>query len=57
MLFLMFFNFNITVGIGKENITLRYLIYSTLVAYIFVALRGSGNLNSDSFKNKIAKAY
>lgn len=46
LLFLLFFNYNVAVGVGHENDTLRSLVWATLTLYLLVGLRGSGQLNN-----------
>lgn len=57
ILFLLFFNFNVVVGIGHENPLLRTLVWATLAAYLLVGLRGSGELGGDEVKQQSKQIY
>ena len=46
ILFLLFFNYNVVVGVGHEDPFLRGLVWSTLLLYLIVGLRGSGMMNT-----------
>ena len=46
LLFLLFFNYNVVVGVGKEDSFIRELIWTTMTLYLLVGLRGSGELNN-----------
>lgn len=57
ILFLLFFNFNVVVGIGHENPLLRGLIWVTLAAYLLVGLRGSGEIGNAEGREKSKQIY
>ena len=40
-MFLLFFNYNVVVGIGNTDELLKGLVATTLVLYLLVGLRGS----------------
>jgi hypothetical protein len=46
ILFLLFFNYNVVVGVGHDDPTLRGLVWATLALFLLVGVRGSGELNN-----------
>lgn len=47
ILFLLFFNFNVVVGIGHDDLLLRGMIWATMIFFTLAGLRGSGELNNN----------
>lgn len=52
LLFLLFFNINVVVGVAAVDQLLRIMSATTLILYFLVGLRGNSRLNTDSMKNK-----
>ena len=46
ILFLLFFNYNVVVGVGHDDPLLRGLLWATLALFLLVGARGSGELNN-----------
>ena len=56
LMFLLFFNYNVAVGIGHQNDLLKGMIATTLALYLLVGLRGSGrhrNEKAQQFTEKV----
>ena len=57
ILFLLFFNFNVVVGIGHDDLLLRGMIWTTMIFFTLAGLRGSGELNNSEAKEKSRYIY
>lgn len=57
LLFLLFFNFNVVVGVGHEDPLLRGLVWATLALFLLVGARGSGELNNKESREKTKEIY
>jgi len=47
LMFLLFFNYNVVVGVTATDDYLKVLAYTTMTLYLLVALRGCSSLKSD----------
>ena len=49
---LLFFNYNVVVGVASSDSTLKYSIYTTILMYVLTSLRGGSMLKNDRMRNK-----
>ena len=54
---LLFFDYNVVVGMAASDDFLKWMIYFTLILYVAVALRGSSALIGERMKNKSKEIY
>ena len=50
LIFLLFFNYNVVVGVSSTNDTLKYISYTTMIVYLLVCLRGNSKIDAQRMK-------